>query len=140
MGDSAEELMDRMFRFKVGDLVVLKSDHFGMQAVIEKGYEPTLKAPSVVVERIAQQCHGGVQKFCWLSDGMGKAYGPVSEMLLVPWSEYLNAVPVDRRTTESEGHLVESFAKVIGDSQNILVQEVVSEFRSLSERIARLER
>lgn len=62
--------LEAEFQFEIGDTVVMKAaaETYG------SNYAPRL----VVIERKAQQCHGGVQKFLWVralhkSSGMGRS-------------------------------------------------------------------
>jgi hypothetical protein len=61
----ATELMDQLFKFKVGDTVAMtvhlairKRGKAGWKK--ERGIVPEMQ-PLQILERIAQQCHGGVQ-------------------------------------------------------------------------------
>lgn len=53
--------MDSAFKFKIGDLVLVKAQKRGYEVLTET--EAWSQRPQVcqVLERLAQQCHGGVQ-------------------------------------------------------------------------------
>lgn len=97
--DALRQNLDVYFRFKVGDLVVCKAnlEPYRLDAEINtmKGFERVnVLASMQIVERLLQQCHGGIQGFYvvrrWsLTDGGGSQEVMVKfiEHEIVSWHE-----------------------------------------------------
>lgn len=103
LGAATDAVLDRMFRFKPGDVVALKETVEALKAELE-AFGPrdrfgsrSLGAPLgvVVSERILAQCHGGAQGFYHIHERDAERKSMISRVpthAVVPYAELVAAL------------------------------------------------